>query len=226
MTTAAALIRKALGKLGIVTPARKVRADELATGLECLNDWLDEMRLPPLFARTTTEVIFTLPPNTPMLLIGPGQAINVARPVKLEDRCFSRVSGTLDYPMSVVDEAAYNDICQKNLGTTWPSAVFFDGGSKVYFYPTGNCEIHLFVNSSPGRFPTLTTDVELDPGYELPIVNNLAVEMAPAMDSEVPDLVLRAARRGRRRIANSNLTVAQLQITPIQRDTQSAFLGG
>lgn len=225
MTTAAALIRKALGRLNIVTPARKVRADELATGLEILNDWLDEQRLPPLFARTTTEVIFTLPPNTPMLMIGTGQAINVARPIKLESTGFSRV-GTMDYPIEVVDEAEYNLINQKALGTTWPSAVFFDGGSKVYFYPTGNCEIHLFVNSSPGRFPTLTADVELDPGYENPIVNCLAVEMAPNFNADVPELVLRAARRGRRRIANSNLTVPQLITAPIQRDTKSAFLGG
>lgn len=226
MTTAGSLITKALGKLSVVTPSRKVRADELATGLVVLNDWLDEMRLPPFFAQQRTETVFTLPAGVTSRTIGLGMQINVLRPVRLE-KSFVRI-GTQDYPLEPIDDDEYQDIALKQEGGSWPRVMNFDGNETVFFYPVSGsgCEVHLFTLNSPGRFADVTTEYDLPPGYTNPIVNNLAVELAPNFEVVARDDVVRAARRGRNLIVTTNLTVPQLCARRNILDTKSAFLAG
>lgn len=228
ITTAGAIIRKSLGNLSIVTPARKVRADELAVGLESLNDLLDETRLPPFFATSKTETVVTLPPNTPYLTIGLGQQINIARPVRIEYGSFTR-QAALDYPLAVWSQAQYAAISQKTLSQSWPAGCFFDGGNpigRVYFWPLSNIELHLFTLTQPGYFANVTTEYDLTPGMTNFCIYTLACELSNVMGVAVPARVVARAQSLRRQIISSNLTVPQLDVGISRSDPQADFLRG
>ena len=161
--------------------------------------------------------------------IGPGLAINTARPVTMEDGSFARIQG-LDYPITWLNNEQYQSIPIKNLSTSIPQYGFYDGGNPsglIYLWPYQSTptELHLMVRSQLAAFSDLSTDVPLAQGYKAAIVYSLAEEIAPGI-RELPQLVIRKAMMYRRAIRQTNADIPLLQLNGNSVSPLARFLAG
>ena len=99
----------------------------------------------------------------------------------------------IDYPLNLVDQQTYNAVSYKAtaaiptmlyINTDWPN-------STLYFFPVpfGAMTCYIGARQPLESTMTLTTDVDLPPGYEAAIVDSLAVDISPSFGMAVsPDL--------------------------------------
>lgn len=227
-TTAAHIVEGALGKIGIVGAGSTVGGDDLAHCLGLLNDLCDELRLGPTFATSFGELVVPLTVGQVSRTIGPGQQIDTERPERIELGSFTRV-GSDDFPLKVVDLAAYNAATLKTTGGSRPLVAYYDAGvptGRVFFWPTGTCDAHLVVRSHVGQFADAVTEYDLPTGYKTLLVYTLAERAAPDFEVAVPDEVARTARNARATLRRGNLRVPQLDIGGIPSSVDAAFLAG
>lgn len=220
MATALEIIESAMGKLGLIGPGDTVAPEDSDVCLNRLNTLVDSWENENLFAYTTTDTTFTLPANTTSRTIGPAMEINVARPVKILRGSFVRVD-SIDYRLTPVSEAEYNDISLKSsVGTLTPSVCFYDGGVPtgiVYFWPMAatSVEVHLITPESGGTAASLSTEYVFPPGYQRALEYNLAVEIAPDFDQEPTRMLMGAAANSKRALKRTNSRIPQLDMEQI-----------
>lgn len=227
-TTARALIEGAFGKIGILGAGSVLEGADLAHGMTALNDLCDELRLGPSFAYRHGETVAALPTATGSLTIGPGEAFDTDVPERLEAGCFTRVGGD-DWPLEVVDLATYNSARQKTTTGARPSFAYLDPAvpiGRVYFWPLGECEVHLVTRTHVGQFTEPEAEYELPSGYKALLVNTLAERLAPDYEVAVPATVVATARNLRRSLKVANTLVPQLDVCESQGDVRAAFFGG
>jgi hypothetical protein len=214
MTTALTIITAALEEIGVAAAGQTISAEDSATCLAALNTLADAMLTSPQYAYTNTTVTASLPAATTSLTIGVAQSLNTARPVRLEHGCFV-TSGGIDYPLTVISEAQYNAIEDKDLSGSWPSVCFYDTGSptgNVYFWPTGACTVSLLVQTQVSQWATAATDVTLPPGYQRFFQFALMEEVAGKFGRQLTPLQMRHATTSRRAIKRANFRVPQLDM--------------
>lgn len=216
MTTATEFIKSSLSMLGVLALGEQVDGEVAADALRILNNMIDSWTLDRLYIVTVQDHTLSVSPGTSSVTIGPGQQIDVARPVKLEDRAFFRFTN-LDYPMQQMDLQQYNEITIKSLSTTYPSYYYYDanfptGTIKFWPVPVQTCELHLPLQVQLQEFADLTTDYAFPPGYNRLITLGLALELAPNYRPVSADL-MRNYQAARRAVQRINLRVPNL-ITP------------
>lgn len=227
MTTAIELINAAYTLLGYKDAREALDGQDAAYALSRLNDMIDSWNTQTLFIFAMNDVVATasgLPIN-----IGPGQAIDTPRPVRLPSGSFARIQG-IDYSISWIDKDQYNSILLKDTISTIPIFGHYEGGSPVgtislWPYQNTPTEYHILVETQLTEFATLSTNVDLTQGYRRAIQLSLAEELAPGLREPSPSLV-RNAMNARRAIRQANAVVPTLRYaedgtTPIAR-----FLAG
>ena len=231
--TALQLIESAMSKIGMLAAGETVSAEDAAVGLLRLNALIDAMENESLFSYTTTDTVFTLPANTTSQTIGPAMQINLVRPIRLLNGCFSRLSG-IDYPLTPISEAEYNEISLKSsIGSVAPSVCFYDGGSPtgiVYFWPTAqsSVEVHL-ITPQPGTAATATTtSYSLPAGYQRYLEYALAIELAPDFSVMPSPMIVGAAANQKRLLRRTNSRVPQMDMDRIggRGNSPSDFISG
>jgi hypothetical protein len=226
-TTGGAIIRRAFKAAGLLGIGQTLGGDYLADGLKELQLLVQQLRLVPTTEYTKTTTVYQLTGVSPVS-IGPGATIDVARPVRIERETFTRVDG-IDHELDVVDRAAFNAIALKDEGTTWPVAVWFDGGSptgQLHFWPKSAAELHLVTTPALALFADVTSTHDLPDGYEDMLGMLLAERVAMLYEVTLRPEVQRLARTARRVVERSNLTVPQLDVLPKRVDTKAAFQAG
>ena len=231
-TTAAKIIKAALGKLGIVSPGEALKPADGETGLLALNALLNAWKLESLYAYATATISHTVASEAQSLTIGPAGDINVTeRPVRFEDGCFYS-SGGLDYELKPITQAEYNTIGLKNVGALGP--LWFEYTPSfplgvINFFPRiiSGAQLRLIVQQRIDAFSDLTTVYTLPPGYERALLFTLAEEVAADYEREIPLTVARNAANARRVLKRANLIVPQLTVGENDRMTDRArFLRG
>lgn len=233
MTTANAIIRAALGKLGIVAPGESVKPNDAADCLQALNTIVDAWRLERLFAYATQTIDEAVPASTQGLEIGPtGDIVVTARPERFEAGCYYSTGGT-DYPLTQINEAQYNEIRVKQIstvGTLWFTYNPTLPEGLIRFWPalSAAATLHLVVQVQLTAFADLTTDYGLPAGYERALIFTLAEEVAADYEREIPPTVARNAANARRLLKRGNHTVPQLSLcgTPGAQEFDSSILAG
>ena len=227
MTTGAAIVGGALGKLGLQGAATDTDGNDLAYCLAALNDACDSLGLVPTMTATETETTFALAAVSSVTL-GPGQAIDIARPQRIEPTSFTRQGG-VDHPLEPVDRDTYNEIAQKGVAGAWPLVCFWDGGNptgRLYLYPPAACELHLFTRPAVAFFADAVAEYTLPAGLKEVLVYVLAERVAPDFQVPLPDSVARTGANLLRAWKRSNVRVPQLDTTPRRRDVRAEFLSG
>jgi hypothetical protein len=229
MTTALAIIKTALLEVGGVDVTETPDADMAAFGLTKLNDLIDTWATEPTAAYNNHEVTVTLPSTTRSLTIGPGQSIDVERPIRIES-AYVRLNN-LDRPMEVVEKQEYDNVLIKGLGTAWPDIIWYDGGlptGNVYVWPLASApvELHLTVLNYVGEFASVTTSQTLAKGYRRALTLNLAVEMAPSLQLPVSADLLRRAGLAYKAIKRANSSVPQMESAGRRTSRLGQFLSG
>lgn len=230
MTTANQIIKRACLEIGAVDVTETVGGDEAQVCLDALNDLIDSWSTGPQAAYNNQEIVVSMAPSTFGLTIGPGQQIDTIRPLRIES-AYARYNN-LDRPIDVIeDKTDWDSILIKTLGTSWPEALWYDGGlptGNVYFWPqpSGTVELHITVLKYVGQFAQLTTDQTLSRGYKRALELNLAVEVADIFKLTASPSLVRRAALAYRAIRRANSVVPELEIGKRRASRLGKFLGG
>lgn len=230
MTTAAKIIRAALGKLGIVAPGQALSAGDVETGLAALNTILDAWKLERLYAYATATIEHAVVSETQTLTIGPGGDIDTVRPERFEDGCYY-TSGGIDYELLPMTEAEFNGIAFKDVGALGPLWFEYTPNlplGQIRFFPriSSGAGLRLVVQQRIESFATATTDYTLPAGYERALLFTLAEEVAADYEREIPPTVARNAAAARRILKRGNLVVPQLKVSERGLSTEARFIRG
>jgi hypothetical protein len=214
MTTATQVISQALGIIGVKSPGQAL-GTEAADCLERLNMMLDGWRTERLYATAGVRVSASLNGSTATATIGPtGTFVVTPRPISIEPGSFYTV-GSIDYPITPVTLAEYNEIPLKGTTTLGPSWVYYEAGDPngtLYFFPllATQATVTLVCASHLSDFADLTTDYDLGPGVMRALVFSFAEEMAPDFERPVPPGAQKMAMSARRTLKRSHHQTPQL----------------
>jgi hypothetical protein len=213
MATARDIISRAHRLLGAATSGDALPEAYYQDGLDALNDMLDGWTTQRLFIVSVAEVVTSVTGSP--VTIGPGMAIDITRPVKLEPGAFVRVAG-VDYPLTWIERDVYNAFTLKTVTSTIPEYGYYDAAmptGKVYLWPysTTPLDLHLQVQVPLTEFADLATDYPLAPGYRKAIAYSLAEELAPEL-RELPPSVTRQAALARAAIKRTNVRVPMMSL--------------
>jgi hypothetical protein len=89
-----------------------------------------------------------------------------------------------DYPLQIISNDQYSDIWQKTLATSYPSYVYFREEYPLMvanLYPVPDIAYTLYLEAwaTIGSIASLSTSVDLAPGYISALKYAVAVKMAP-----------------------------------------------
>lgn len=201
MTTALDIIERAMKKSGVLTKSEVADSDEAADALVSLNNLLSSWSNESIsvYARTTES--FTLVAGTSSYTIGSGQTFNTARPIYIAD-AYIRLS-TLDYPVEIVTDETYGLIADKTARGR-PTILNYTPGHpsgtiKLWNNPDQAYSLFLVSEKELGQL-TLSTTVDLPPGWERALIYNLAVELAPEYGQQPDQLVYNIAVESKRMV--------------------------
>lgn len=195
MATGQTIINRALRLIGAIASGESPTGQESTDALEALNAMLETWRLEKLvvFAHQTESL--TLIPNQGTYTIGPTGGLNTIRPIKIEEAYVRQ--GDLDSPVNIFTEQQWSALPSKSLADAIPECLYYEGT-----YPLGNLQLFpiptvanslKLVTWVPLAVLTLATAIALPPGYERAIAYNLAIDLAPEYEKEVPTSVIKVA---------------------------------
>lgn len=133
--------------------------------------------------------------------------LSLGRPVTIASLYLS-LSG-VDYPVERVDEVTFDDIAYKaaqGLPSVFTYSTAYPNGA-LSFYPTPSAA---YVATVKARYPlvagtvALATSVDLPPGYEAALVDNLALRIAPHFGIEPSGSLRVAAMASKRALQATN----------------------
>lgn len=217
MATALDLIKSSMRKIGALADGESPTTSEANDALAILNSMLDSWSLERLLVYQIRQENFTWASGNASRTIGSSGNFNTTRPTKIENG-FTRIN-SIDYPYQVVSREYYDAISDKTTQSTYPEVVYFEQNNPlgtIYGWPVPSASIDFYVNSwrQLQQFTALTTDLALPAGHQRTIEFNLACELAPEFELEVPERVDRIARESKSAIkrANSEPLIAQVEV--------------
>lgn len=214
MATARTLVTRAMRLLGALGDGEEPTASEGADGLTALNAMLDSWWLKSLAVHYTKSEPFTWTGGQASRTMGSGGNFDTTRPAAIVG-AFQRMSD-VDYPIETINRDQFDQIQDKTTLSTLITRIYPEmQASLVYLYaypvPSDAVSVHI---QSVGRlqsFASLTTAVDLPPGYERALAYNLAIEVAPEYSIAPPPLVARNAVASLRAIKRTNMAVPSVQ---------------
>lgn len=218
MTTATDIIGQALGLISVKDPVEAVSGTEAASCFLRLNGLLDSWRTESLAAYSVARVSASVSAAT--ATIGPaGTFVIASRPVRIEVGSFFTAGG-VDYPITPIGAQRYNEIPIKTNGGLGPNVVYCDEAwptATLYFYPVPSSAVTvtLLVQTQIAAFANLTTDYSFPPGYARALAFDLALELAPEYQVQIPQTLLRRAEAAKRAITRVNTRVPVMNLPAI-----------
>lgn len=148
------------------------------------------------------------------------------RPLRINNafvRVVNSLTGTLDFPVGILDSIAWARIGIKTLPGPWPKAVYYQPSEPVgilnYWPFPQACEMHLFCDTILNNFLTLNDTITLPQGYKMALRWNLAEMLMPSYGKGDPaqlEQVVKHAAAGRAYIKRMNAQpMQQAQFDPI-----------
>jgi hypothetical protein len=218
--TVGGLLRGSMRKIGVLSPGEPLPADEGADALEVFVQMVDAWTLEPLLIPVVGVVTHQLLANVSEYTIGiypepvpvplPDSHIETARPEKILSAFLRDQQGT-DYLIEAMDLAEYTRISRKT-NAARPSRLYLRQGwplNDLIFdsLPYADEVLHLTVLQPLSAIlpaASLTEVINLPPGYEKVLSDNIAMELCPEWQVDVPPLVAVNAVEGKKRIKRSN----------------------
>ncbi len=189
MTTALQIIEGAARLLGVLRKGEALDADEAADGLVALNDLIASWSNDELIVYTRTRDTHTLSAGTGSYTIGSGATIDTAKPLKIIS-AFIR-EDDLDYPVDIINDEDYEALLDKALLSAYPNALNYSNGHptgtiRLYPVPSVANTLHLLSEKELTGFASLSTTVDLPAGWKRALRYNLALDIAPEYDAQIP----------------------------------------
>lgn len=227
MTTARTIITKALKKNGVLNVGENPSASEASDGLSSLNalvsSWSNESLL--IYSRQSEN--FALTSGQASYTIGTGGNFNTTRPLQILT-AFTRI-GSIDYPISIIPQTAFDKISQKSISNSIPEVMTYDasvplGTITIYPVPTTGT-LHIRSEKQLTSFTTLDTDVDLPPGWERALVYNLAIEDAPEYGQPIDPGVYEIASSSLNNIKTAVARNKTMDVYPYDGNNNNIYTG-
>jgi hypothetical protein len=239
--TARDLITATLRSIRVLGVGDTLDAEDANDALDRLNDWLDALALERLTMYFVTRTTKQLGSGIPSYTIGIGGDINIPRPTHVEGAGLivdMSVVPPLERPLEILTDLRWQRIRQKALGSTYPTAVYYDhnwvptanpaetptvpptlyGLGRIYVWPIptacGIVQLVLYTPVALQEFATLDTDYLFPPGYRRFIRTNLAQEIASEYGKQLTSDQVMAARTAKAAIKRGNVRPAETRVDP------------
>ena len=187
MTTPSDIIAAALVKAKVYAVGEQILDADMAQGLQSLNVMLDSWSNETLTVFANLTQTFTLVPGTQAYTIGPGGTWSGTRPLSIDQGpgvAFITDTSGNRYDVAVVPQDRWNQIGLISSNSDLPDTMFYDpqfplGIINIFPIPligyqfTFTCLLPLLDLASP------STLINLPPGYQKAMEDNLAIELEP-----------------------------------------------
>jgi len=226
MTTARTIIRKALQKIGALVKSEQPSADEANDGLDALNAMIDSWGNDSLSVYARTWETFPLT-SSASYTIGTGGNFNTARPENIVSAYLR--SGTVDYPVEVIDDEAYSTIVFKSLqGISY--FLNYDnayplGNIRLYPVPSASYSLFILTEKALTQFTNLDTALSMPPGTERALIYNLAIDLAPEYGQQVSAELAKTAAESLGLIRTKVAQVRGMDAYPKNMTVRNIFSG-
>lgn len=228
LVTALDIIKGAMLRVGVLDPIEQPTAEQTAVCLDALNALLDGLQTEPLTSTNNAELVATMVGGSQTLTIGPGQQVDIPRPVDIAG-VYCRLGG-IDYAAELVSKAEYDAITVKAIGTSWPLVCWYDGNlptGALHFWPapSATVEVHVTINAQLQDYK-LATDAQLMPqGARRALTLALAVEICPIFGAPPSPQLERDSSSAMRSLKRARADIPET--TPAPRLTRlGGFLSG
>lgn len=228
--TVSKLLELAAKRVNILQAGESLTADDADDIFTYANIWLDSLAIDrliiPYIARTTWTISATKGTLASPYTVGSGGDINVTRPSLPNDIRVRyqniAVSPTLELPLTLLTDRAWQAIPQKDLTSPLPTSAYYSptyannlGSLYLWFVPTQtSLQGVLYAPAQLGQFGSLSDTIVLPPGYKLFMQENLAVMFAATFRDNLPvdPLLVRSARESKQMIQMANVRMTDLSL--------------
>lgn len=228
MTTALDIITGAAKLIGVIFKSETLSDDEAIDGLVALNDMLDTWSNDNLTTFSYTLESFPLT-SAASYTIGSGGAFNTSRPVNIVTAVVRYAS--IDYPLKVITQEEYQlEVPIKSIASPIPQFLTYDNGYPlgtitIYAVPTGGSTLRMLSNKPLSNLSSLTTVVDLPPGWKRALKYNLAIELAPEYGAEVSAAIAQNAATSLGAIKRSTAINNAIPFMPVLPEYYSIYGG-
>ena len=213
--TARDLITDAMIEIGAIAPGFEVpSADEQSAALRRLNRMFDNWSNQGLLVPAIVQETFAFTPDQQSYTMGPGGNFNTARPLKIRNILIEPIGTTpvVDLQAELINSDQWAAIVIKGVQSTIPRRVFYDGAyplQNIYFWPLPTLAQNIVIYSwKPlASIAAVSTTVDLPPGYELAIVSNLALMLAPGYGKQPSEVLVQMATNAIADIKRANIKI-------------------
>lgn len=226
MTTARTIVRKAMQKIGALVKGEQPSADEANDGFDALNAMIDSWGNDSLNVYARAWETFPLT-SAASYTIGAGGDFNTTRPTNIVASYLR--SGTIDYPVEVIDDEAYSTIAFKSLqGISY--FLNYDnayplGNIRLYPVPSASYSIFLLTEKALTRFTDLDTQLSMPPGTERALIYNLSIELAPEYNQQISAELAKTAAESLGLIRTKAAQVRGMDAYPKNMTVRNIFSG-
>ena len=223
MALVANLIVDALLELGVLAPGETPTAADQQLALRYLQRQIDAWGADRLTLSLQLRTPFTLVSGSSSVQVGPGQTVNIVRPVWINSINFI-VPGTnpgVESPLGQMDEDAYAAISIKQLSSQLPLQFFYqtnlsDAFGTLFFWPRVSQNVDIAIYSPQAvEVPTsIATDLIGPPGYAEAFLYQLATRLVTPFGVAPPPMLASNTQNATMVMKRQNVNPGILSVDP------------
>lgn len=212
------LIADALLDIGIGAPGETLEADTMQHGLRTLNRLFSLWSIERLMIFRMFKETFTLTIGDAAYDIGPQGDFVTTRPTRIDTA--KVMDGTREWDLKLLTSSEWQAIPDKTISGR-PRYLYNDdniANAELSFFPVPDAAYTLILTGwhQLGGYVDLDTIITLPPGYELAVVSNLSVMLAPSHGKPVAPETVAIALESRASIRSHN-------VEPLTMKSDEAF---
>ncbi|MFN7185687.1 MAG: hypothetical protein ACK5VE_04895 [Alphaproteobacteria bacterium] len=218
--TALNLITDTLLDMGVIADQQTPTASQSAGALVKLNDLIESWNIDPQKLYGATQYILPFVANKATYTIGPSGDLNIPRPDDIYAAFVRNTTATpsqqQDIPITMLTDQQWADIPVKGMQGTFPYAVWFNMTNPLIVayvtpIPTGSNYSLVFWDNNANATLSLSTVLDLPPGYKRALKYGLFIELAAGYQIPVPDSISTLAVTSKLSIDRQNLQINTLE---------------
>jgi hypothetical protein len=220
--TVRALITDALVEIGVLEPGEQANAGQIALGLRRVQTMIDTWAADRLTLSLQLQTTFTWPASTSSVQVGPGQTVDMVRPMWMNAISFiiPGSSPAIEVPIGMMDEDAYSSLSIKGLPSALPTQSFYqtnltDNFGTLFLWPQPqSLSIVLYTPQAVSVPASLNSILQGPPGYQDAFLYQLALRLCSPMGVQIPPLLPRMAAAAFENMKKPNIDPGAMSIDP------------
>lgn len=196
MSTAYAIIKRAMNEAGILTAGESPSAQEAVDGLAVLNSIASLLSNDSLLITSRTLESFPLSGGVSNYTIGDGATFDTVRPINVIS-AYTRQT-TDDMPISIISDEKYAEFVTDKSSLGRPIYLNYDNAyplATIRLYPSPDTAYTLYILSEKAIASfAMHSEINMPDGWEEFLVLTLAVRLGPMYGQQASPYLLEMAR--------------------------------